>query len=1211
MNNALNKRAIIVGIMLIFIFGAFLPYVNSRLHNNFNLEIEKNQFNSFKTQLNEVGENLGPSPLNINDPWWNPGWNYRKEIIINHSMVDGNLSNFPVLFSVSSDGDLSNPAKCQVDGDDIIFTDVNGVQLSHEIEFFNNESGRLIAWIKVSSLLSDINTSLYMYYGNPSITNQQNITNVWDSNFTLVQHLEETSDIHYDSTSYNNDGTAQNGLNQSGIGIIDGADTFDANDDYIDCGNESSLEPGVDDFTFEAWIKRESIGANHCIVCKRASTGVGYIWWIQNNNVMRFFAKPVGTTFNFPAGSITDSNWHHVAITLDRDNFATVYVDSDLVGTKDISIANGSISSTKFLSIGREVRDDDSGLTFDGSIDEVRISNSVRNNSWIKTEYNNQLNPASFYIIDTEEEQPAIPIVYDPFPPDNSIGVSISLLNLTFSLSHKEGALMDYWVETSPNIGSDSTIGVGNGTYSVSISGLTYETTYIWYVNVTDGNDYSNASYDFTVRSQFVSGIPSNFNASAVTIDQVDLVWTLGVNCDRTYVEWNSSSVWSLGDGTFLYNDSGTGTSHSGLDAHTTYYYQAWGWNETDGIFSSVFASDDATTWNTVPSLGVPDPVNGSSGVDLSLTWSVSVSDGDGDSFDWSIECSNGDVNSSLGDFDDVKELDISGLDYDTVYTVWVNVSDGFDSISEWFIIATRNTFIPDVPSYFSALTYNRTQINLSWINAGENKTYIEYNTSSNSWTRGEGIVIYNNTDEIFLHTGLNHNTVYYYLAWSYNVTDNVFSISSIGSNNSTSSNSIPLLSGESPSNNSMDVNYYLDSVSVFINDADGDIFDWSIEVSSGDSNSTNGDNDGIKSCSLSGPLNYKKLYTWWVNVTDGIDDINMTFYFTTEDQKFWDVELNLTETSGLKDYVIFGEASNASDGQDSFDVPKPSPPPEPYVYAWFDAGLNEPYNILWRDYRKYPDDFKVWNLSILWASSGDDFTNITISWNSSDLFMSEYNSIILKDITFNFTVDMLTLNNYTYNSTSLIVYDFQIICSISSLEYSYNISLNDNWNLVSLPVNESFNKDNITVNYLGVNYSWDEAVSSSIILDYIYSWNATNQKYEIADIFDPGQGYWVYAYYECDLWISSNASSNDLITNLLPLWNLAGLPHNIQVAKENITVYYNGTEYTWQKAVNNFIILDYIYGWNANNQNYEITDILRPGKGFWIYAYYNCTLKI
>jgi len=108
-----------------------------------------------------------------------------------------------------------------------------------------------------------------------------------------------------------------------------------------------------------------------------------------------------------------------------------------------------------------------------------------------------------------------------------------------------------------------------------------------------------------------------------------------------------------------------------------------------------------------------------------------------------------------------------------------------------------------------------------------------------------------------------------------------------------------------------------------------------------------------------------------------------------------------------------------------------------------------------------------------------------------------------------------------------------------------------------------------------------------------------------------PGKGHWMYAYNDCDLWITSNTSNNDdLITDLLEKWNLIGLPYNISVAKENLTVLYNGSEYTWQQAVDNDTVLGFIYRWNVTNQNYVNTDVLDPDEGYWMYAYYNCVLK-
>jgi len=54
--------------------------------------------------------------------------------------------------------------------------------------------------------------------------------------------------------------------------------------------------------------------------------------------------------------------------------------------------------------------------------------------------------------------------------------------------------------------------------------------------------------------------------------------------------------------------------------------------------------------------------------------------------------------------------------------------------------------------------------------------------------------------------------------------------------------------------------------------------------------------------------------------------------------------------------------------------------------------------------------------------------------------------------------------------------------------------------------------------------YSWYEAISGNneegepLILGFIYGWNRSAQMYELSDEFDPGYGYWMYAYYNCTL---------------------------------------------------------------------------------------------
>ena len=70
---------------------------------------------------------------------------------------------------------------------------------------------------------------------------------VWDSNYTMVQHMKDTTTSSItDSTSNNNDGTkkAANEPLQNTTGKINSAQYFDGNDDYVNISDSASLDLG-------------------------------------------------------------------------------------------------------------------------------------------------------------------------------------------------------------------------------------------------------------------------------------------------------------------------------------------------------------------------------------------------------------------------------------------------------------------------------------------------------------------------------------------------------------------------------------------------------------------------------------------------------------------------------------------------------------------------------------------------------------------------------------------------------------------------------------------------------------------------------------------------------------------------------------------------------------------------------------------------------
>jgi hypothetical protein len=109
------------------------------------------------------------------------------------------------------------------------------------------------------------------------------------------------------------------------------------------------------------------------------------------------------------------------------------------------------------------------------------------------------------------------PEVSNPEPADTATNVPISTSLLNFTTSDGNADLMDYYISTQPDIGSDSALGVSDGTYSLAVSGLNYETAYMWWVNVTDGTDWTNMTFTFTTEPSLL--VDSEFTDSTDSVD--------------------------------------------------------------------------------------------------------------------------------------------------------------------------------------------------------------------------------------------------------------------------------------------------------------------------------------------------------------------------------------------------------------------------------------------------------------------------------------------------------------------------------------------------------------------------------------------------------------------------------------------------------------------------------------------------------------------
>jgi len=230
-----------------------------------------------------------------------------------------------------------------------------------------------------------------------------NPTQVWGSNAVLVQHLQEdpsgTAPQMIDSSQYGNNGTSHGSMTSDDQvdGKIDGSLDFDGNDDYVDCGNDSSLDI-TNAITIEAWIKTSST-LQQAIVWKDDGTN-GYVLDFKNpaSNGVRFFAKNGGNNYGIVSennNDVTDGAWHLITGSFDGTHWS-IYIDGDIKTIKTDPTTIGITGNTLILGMRNNE-------FFSGSIDEVRIYNVSHSSSRINQTYQNAIGTAGYGNLGAEE----------------------------------------------------------------------------------------------------------------------------------------------------------------------------------------------------------------------------------------------------------------------------------------------------------------------------------------------------------------------------------------------------------------------------------------------------------------------------------------------------------------------------------------------------------------------------------------------------------------------------------------------------------------------------------------------------------------------------------------------------------------------------------------------------------------------------------------
>jgi len=346
---------------------------------------------------------LTDTPSSLPDSF---SWAKRVELTISPTYIDSDLTNFPVTINLSDYTDifseLSDTDKLKIS---VTYTDSTSSETECYVEVseFDETNQRGFLYVKVPTVSSSENTTLYLYYdSNQSnnttyvgITGSDAAKNVWDDDYVIVYHMEEEpnagSDIIKDSTQYSNHGSPSH--NQIQVDTADGTP---------DVGNSVKIDRSVssasritmgnsnfnkDTFTLEATCRLDNYPSRYPSLLtmtnnnnnNRMQLGLNDSNHIRLNNVLSGSNNAI-----LDAARTDDDTWHHYAYKVDFNNDEyELFEDSVSVDSNTSSYSPQSSVTT--LTMG--------AIYYSGyqnghaTVGEYRVSKIVRSDAWLKATY--------------------------------------------------------------------------------------------------------------------------------------------------------------------------------------------------------------------------------------------------------------------------------------------------------------------------------------------------------------------------------------------------------------------------------------------------------------------------------------------------------------------------------------------------------------------------------------------------------------------------------------------------------------------------------------------------------------------------------------------------------------------------------------------------------------------------------------------------------
>lgn len=349
------------------------------------------------------------------------GYTYVRELVIQETMVpDGpSLANYPFLVRLTSPSlrSVANGGHMESNqAHDLVFY-MNGcaTMLEHQLDYYDPVTGELVVWVRIPVVSTTSNTSVFMYYGNSSVLSSSSSTGTWNAGYNAVWHLTENpagaAPQMQDGTAGGHHGTTHGsmGAGQSITGKIGRAIQFDESNDYIRIpdflyGQELTVSfwfnlSEVNGTTYQYLYSHGPWATQNSMNVYIGEDNITIPAEIRNRRMLKTNYRDSNDANNFDTldagNTLVDGNWHYYCLRIQDFGGAYVFIDGVPVINYSVWGATSYDPVTDIFLGGRE--DLHAQRFYGGALDEVRISSVWRTANWIRTEFNNQNDPASFF----------------------------------------------------------------------------------------------------------------------------------------------------------------------------------------------------------------------------------------------------------------------------------------------------------------------------------------------------------------------------------------------------------------------------------------------------------------------------------------------------------------------------------------------------------------------------------------------------------------------------------------------------------------------------------------------------------------------------------------------------------------------------------------------------------------------------------------------